>query len=293
MPSYSYQNSVKSDTSDERINVYLQRPIAGLLVRAVYSTPISPNHLTLISIACGIIGGVLVALPDARLVAGGVCFYLKDIFDSADGQLARAKHQFSRRGRFLDSIGDCIVNLFLFGGVGVFLYRNGSSMLISLLIGVAGFLGISLRVSYHVFYQTSYLHSEQKYQTNRISEELRDEDYLVDRTTLWLQRMFLFLYGWQDRVMLGLDRWNFSGKNRKYNTMPAAWYRDANALRLSSVLGFGTEYVALTVCLLFGSVSAYLFFTLVCFNGIWLSSILYRKFILSRKMSLGDSNEDV
>ncbi len=293
MSFYSYENSIKSNKSDERINVYLQRPIAGLIVRAVYLTPVSPNHLTLVSILFGVIGGALVALPDARLAAAGVCFYLKDVFDSADGQLARAKQQFSRRGRFLDSIGDFIVDLFLFGGMCVFLCRGGTSILISLSIGVAGFLGTSLRVSYHVFYQTSYLHREQKYQTNRISEELRDEDYFEDRMTRWLQKMFLFLYGWQDRLMLRFDVWCFRGGNREHGTMPAAWYQDKIALQLSGLLGFGTEYVVLTACLLLGSVTTYLVFTLIFFNGVWLCSILYRKFFLSRKMSMGNSKEDV
>ncbi len=293
MPSYSYENSIKSNKSDELINIYLQRPIAGFIVRAVYLTPVSPNHLTLVSILLGIIGGVLVALPDARLAAAGLCFYLKDVFDSADGQLARAKQQFSRQGRFLDSIGDFIVDLFLFGGICVFLYRGGTSILISLSIGVAGFLGTSLRVSYHVFYQTSYLHGEQKYQTNRISEELRDQDYLEDRTTFWLQRIFLFLYGWQDRLMLWLDRWCFRGGNREQGTMPATWYQDAIALRWSGLLGFGTEYVVLTVCLLLRSISAYLFFTMIFFNGVWFCSILYRKFFFVHNRSMGNSTEEV
>jgi hypothetical protein len=128
---------------------------------------------------------------------------------------------------------------------------------------------------------------------NRISEELREQDYLDDRTTLWLQRIFLFLYGWQDQIMLWLDEWCFRGENREHGTMPAAWYQDANALRLNGLLGFGTEYVVLTVCLLLGSVSAYLFSTLIFLNGVWLWSILYRKFILSRKMPVGNSKEGV
>jgi len=40
---YSYKNSVKSDISDELVNVYLQRPLAGIVTRAVYFTPITPT----------------------------------------------------------------------------------------------------------------------------------------------------------------------------------------------------------------------------------------------------------
>ena len=70
-----------------------------------------------------------------------------------------------------------------------------------------GFLGITLRVSYHVYYQTSFLHLQQQYSMNRITEEIRAEDLLTDRLTLRLQRMFLLLYGWQDRLMGRIDMW--------------------------------------------------------------------------------------
>ena len=46
-PPYSYDLSVKSDISDELINVYVMRPAAGLLVRALYRTSITPNQVTL------------------------------------------------------------------------------------------------------------------------------------------------------------------------------------------------------------------------------------------------------
>ena len=287
MPSYSYEKSIKSNTSDERINVYLQRPIAGLIVRALYGAPVTPNHLTIVSIIFGVIGGALLAFPDAQLAAARICFYMKDIFDSADGQLARAKQQFSRRGRFLDSIGDFVVNLFLFGGISVFLQRDGIPMGAAVLIGIAGFLGTSLRVSYHVFYHTSFLHGEQKYQTNRTTEEIRNEDYLEGRTTLLLQKIFFYLYGWQDQFVRMLDQWCFDGKIRDRSKMPKSWYQDTTALHVSGLLGLGTEYVGLTVCFLFGSIPAYLFFTLLALNGVWLSSVFYRKFFLASRIIRG------
>ena len=52
---YSYRDSVKSDKSDELINTYLLRPIAGVIVWALYYTPITPNQVTIISILSGII----------------------------------------------------------------------------------------------------------------------------------------------------------------------------------------------------------------------------------------------
>lgn len=287
---YSYKNSVKSDISDELINVYLQRPLAGLVARCVYPTPITPNQLTIIGTLIGIAGGFLLGEQNAHLPAAALCFYVKDIFDSADGQLARAKHLYSRKGRFLDSIGDYVVDLFLFGGIGFHLLRDGMSFAAVLFVSLAGFLGVSLRVSYHVFYQTSYLHQEKRYGTNRVTEELRGEDYLEDGLTIRLQEIFQFLYGWQDQAMARLDAWCL-GK-RKGEDTEARWFRDRIGLLLGGFLGFGTEFVLLTACLLLGNIQLYLVVTLGVLNCVWLSAILYRKMILGVKISAETTKEE-
>ena len=281
---YNYKNSVKSDVSDELVNVYLQRPLAGIVTRVAYFTSITPNQLTIIGVLFGIAGGILLGGHNAPLAAAAVCFYLKDIFDSADGQLARAKQLYSRRGRFLDSIGDYIVDLFLFGGIFAFLLRNGVEVLPALLVGLVGFLGISLRVSYHVFYQTSYLHQEKQYHINRITEEPREEDYHEDATTIRLQKIFYLLYGWQDRLMTRLDSWCWGDLERRDESAITEWYRDAVGLRLGGFLGFGTEFVLLTICLLLNNIQLYLFFSMIVLNCVWISAILYRRFFLAGKI---------
>ncbi len=282
---YSYKNSIKSDISDELVNVYLQRPLAGLVTRSVYFTPITPNQLTIIGVLFGVAGGIFLGRNDAHFTAAAVCFYLKDIFDSADGQLARAKHLYSRRGRFLDSLGDYVVDLFLFGGIFFCLHRNGVPLATALLVSLAGFLGISLRVSYHVFYQTSYLHFQKRYVNNRVTEELRGEDYLGDAVTIRLQKIFYFLYGWQDRLMDRLDEWCLGNKKREDTALEARWFQDRTGLLLGGFLGFGTEFVLLTACLLLGNIQLYLFFTLVVLNCLWLTAILYRKVFLRVRIS--------
>ena len=283
-PPYTYERSVKSDVSDELVNVWLQRPLAGLVTRAVYSTPLTPNHLTIIALVFGIAGGMLLASDGAKLTAAAICFYLKDVFDSADGQLARAKQLYSRGGRFLDSIGDFVVNLFLFGGIFIALHHDGTSLFGALIISIIGFLGVSLRVSYHVFYQTSYLHSRNEYLTNRTTEDFRKEDYSEDKVTMGLQRVFLVLYGWQDNLMKRLDGWS-SRKVRLASVMsPAQWYGDETGLRLGGFLGIGTEFVLLTASLLLDSLWLYLFISMIVLNGVWIVTMYYRRVVLAKKM---------
>ena len=185
---YSYQNSIKSDKSDELINTYLLRPIAGIIVWALYYTPITPNQVTVISIVSGIVAAFFYLKGTAgAFIVAGLFIMLKDILDSADGQLARAKQLQSRIGRFLDSIGDFIVDAAVFGSIGWTLYKLNNEWWM-LLLALLGLVGISLRVSYHVFYQVQFLHLQKQYENNRITEEIQEEDLRKGRVELTLQQ---------------------------------------------------------------------------------------------------------
>jgi phosphatidylglycerophosphate synthase len=286
MPSrrtYSYRSSVKSDLSDELINTHLLRPAAGLIVRLLYPTRVTPNHVTIASTIAGILAGVsyLQGIPSWTFVAG-VLITLKDLLDSADGQLARAKEMYSRTGRFLDSLGDILVNALVFTAITVVLFRvHGDPLWIAL--GTIGFLGITLRVSYHVFYQASFLHCQRMYAVNRTTEEIREEDRAGSRTALTLQRIFLFLYGWQDRCMLGLDRWCRSGIVQT-EANDQRWYGDPTGLRLSGFLGMGTELFLLMAFSVANRLEWYFFVNVAGSNGLWAVCIMYRRFVLREAM---------
>jgi phosphatidylglycerophosphate synthase len=280
---YSYDSSVKSDISDELINTYLLRPVAGLLVRILYNTSTTPNQVTIAAIVFGLLAALLYSfdIPIMTMLAG-VSLTAKDLLDSADGQLARAKQLYSRAGRFLDSIGDFVVNAFVFAAIGIALGRATQDAN-SIALAALGFFGITLRVSYHVFYQTSYLRLHDTYALNRVTEEIRAEDRLADIRTLRLQSVFLFLYGWQDVIMVKLDTWCRHGLPRARRA-DERWFDDRIGLRLSGSLGMGTELFLLTACSVFNKLHWYLYANLIALNGVWLINILYRKCILARRL---------
>lgn len=276
---YSYQSSIKSRASDELVNTYLLRPLAGFLVRVLFYTPVTPNQVTLASIVFGVAGAIFLSNETAAATAvGGLLVTAKDILDAADGQLARAKRMFSRSGRFLDSIGDILVNAAVFAGIAVGLSVRGNAWWI-----VPGcllsFLGISLRVSYHVFYQTAFLHQINSYEGNRLTEEFTDEDRQSDSVTRTLQGVFLLLYGWQDRLMSRIDGWS-SGGIREDSPEGRAWYGDLTGVRLSGFLGLGTELFLLMLCALADRMGFYLLVNLVGMNMMWCICIGYRRWVL-------------
>ncbi|MEO8166920.1 MAG: CDP-alcohol phosphatidyltransferase family protein, partial [bacterium] len=229
---YTYSSSIKSTASDELINTYFIRPAAGLIVRLLYRTIISPNQVTIASTFVGFAAAVLyVGGTQAHNLAAGLLITLKDILDSADGQLARAKNQYSRRGRFMDSIGDFFVNAFVFAAISTALYESSHSVW-NVIPGIVGFFSLTLRVSYHVFYQTAFLHLNDRYTVNRLTEEVREEDLRQDAITLRLQTIFQWLYGWQDSLMKKIDEWSRAGLTHSQSN-DIDWYGNLPALRIS------------------------------------------------------------
>jgi hypothetical protein len=280
-PQYSYRQSLKSDASDELINTYLIRPVAGILVRLLYQTRVSPNHVTLAAATAGIGAALLYAAGTAASVAwAGTCIVIKDVLDSADGQLARAQQRFSRTGRFFDSISDIVVNFLVFGAIG-FSLLDSTESISTLFLSLSGFAGITLRVSYHVFYQTAFLHLGGQYTSNRLSEELTEDDRKTDRLAVALQRVYQAVYGWQDRLMMRIDSWCRTGVGGERKR---AWYSDVTSLRLSALLGMGTELGLLSLFSLGNRLQEYLWFNLVVMNGLWLVCIAYRRVLLAGRL---------
>lgn len=277
----SYKSSVKSSLSDELINTYLLRPVAHQMVRLLYPTGVTPNQVTGASIGAGFIAAAVYAFGGpALLPLAGLLVTLKDLLDSADGQLARARRMYSRFGRFLDSVGDFVVNALVFAAIATALFlQTGWSPVF--LAGLCGFFGISLRVSYHVFYQTSYLHLRHEYEVNRTTEEIQQADLDGDRRTLLMQKLFLLLYGWQDRLVSRLDGWSMRGILQE---KLGAWYSDRTALLLSGFLGLGTELFILMLFSVARRLDAYLWMNIVGMNAVWCFCILYRRRVLRRRL---------
>jgi phosphatidylglycerophosphate synthase len=278
MADYEYRKTLKSSLSDELINTYLLRPVAGLIVSVLYKTSVTPNQVTLASTVAGLVAAAFYLNNEAVTTAvAGLMVTLKDVLDSADGQLARAKGQYTRTGRFLDSIGDFVVDLAIFAAIGWILYKASSDIWM-LVLAMLGFIGITLRVSYHVFYQTSFLHIEERYVNNRVTEEITEDDLAGDPLALTLQRIFQFLYGWQDRLMLRIDSW-CRGKCSDREFL-LRWYSDVAGLRISGLIGIGTELFLLMICSLLDELRLYLFLNLLWMNGIVFFSIFYRRVFL-------------
>jgi hypothetical protein len=97
------------------VDLHFFRPIGIRIARALQPTGISADQVTLWSLVIGLVAGHLFAYRDpwTNLIGFGL-FIVSDVFDSADGQLARLRGTSTRFGRALDGINDNLrfVNLY-------------------------------------------------------------------------------------------------------------------------------------------------------------------------------------
>jgi phosphatidylglycerophosphate synthase len=119
-----------------------------ILVFFFLRTSIKPNTVTIIYGLAGILGGVLLAIPNkATILISILIFFLKGILDWSDGHLARITEQTSLTGHILDSYGAQLNSLGLQIGLGFYVAHKS---------GIAWFYYLIPLIPF--FYATNLMH---------------------------------------------------------------------------------------------------------------------------------------
>ena len=246
----------------------------GSVVRMLYSTPITPNQITVLSFFVGLLSvGFYVSGRSDSLLWGAIFLYGKVLLDNIDGNLARIRGTSSRLGRFLDSLTDFLVTVMVYIGISFYLVQttgdNGFWFL-----GLFGLLACFIQSTFFVFYLVSYTSRVGSYDKNRVDESITEEDLASAEQNQWnlrLQKIFTWSYGWQDRLIERLDfvSRKLAGVSEKEET---AWYGDRCFLTAISPLCLCTNNVMLVIFSLVGQVELFLILliSLMNFYGIGL-----------------------
>jgi len=142
---FDYEKSARKRDDDYSpksfgLNKNLNRPLASLIVRAVFRTKITPNQLTIASFIISLAGAYCFFKGRPLFFAlGGILAQLSSIVDCADGMLARARDQRSEYGAYLDLVLDRVSEFFLMMGctLGYYFYSGRLNLLIIGFIAVA------------------------------------------------------------------------------------------------------------------------------------------------------------
>ena len=246
----------------------------GWMVRMLYSTPITPNQITVLSFFVGLLSmGFYVSGRSDSLVWGAIFLYGKVLLDNIDGNLARIRGTSSRLGRFLDSLTDFLVTVMVYIGISFYLVQTTGDNRFWFL-GLFGLLACFMQSTFFVFYLVSYTSRVGSYDKNRVDESITEEDLASAEQNQWnlrLQKIFTWSYGWQDRLIERLDfvSRKLAGVPEKEET---AWYGDRCFLTAISPLCLCTNNVMLVIFSLVGQVELFLILliSLMNFYGIGL-----------------------
>jgi len=131
------------------LDTYVNRTVSGRLTRVLLPYPVTPNQVTLLSLAMGLLAAWLLAQPGRSAgLAGLALFQASVILDHADGEIARLKFQFSRYGKWLDNFSDHLVDLAVVGGIAWRAAGAGASgrLILVALLAAVGLTGAFLAV---------------------------------------------------------------------------------------------------------------------------------------------------
>lgn len=133
-----------------KVEKYINRPLASLIVRAVLNTKITPNGLTYTNFLLGILAAFFFSRGEyVYFVLGGISIQLSAIVDCADGMLARAKDMCSDYGALLDIFLDRITDFCLVVGMTIGLFTATSDAnLLALGFLAAGLLALQANLFY-------------------------------------------------------------------------------------------------------------------------------------------------
>jgi phosphatidylglycerophosphate synthase len=106
--------------SEGFLSRHFERRISLALTRRLVRTRLTPDAMTLVSLAIGLTGAPFFLSPSPALqLTGALLFLAHSILDGCDGEIARLKFQESRRGAILDFWGDNLVHVAVFGSIAI------------------------------------------------------------------------------------------------------------------------------------------------------------------------------
>ncbi len=97
------ESTFKSQDTEEWLDIHFTRPLGLLWALFFKRLHVHPNVVTILSIILGAAAGVMFYFDDIRLTVIGILLLVwANLYDSADGQLARMTGQKTQWGRILD-----------------------------------------------------------------------------------------------------------------------------------------------------------------------------------------------
>ncbi len=275
-----FKSSLKSYDVEEILDIFFYRPLSFVFVKLIYSTNITPNQISAVSMLFGILAGVAFGFGSAQsFFAAGIMLLVSNVMDCADGQLARLKKNGTGIGRIIDGFIDYVTGFSMFLGIGIGLSVATGNYLYVWLITLAGAVSRIFQNMYFDNYRNVYMVNVYN-KGNNLEDELDEFSRLkkvLDRSKGRHADKFLVnIYLKYISVQIGASR------DERLNVDPEV-YKSKNKmmLRTWSWIGSTTHLSAAILASFFNRIDLYLWATFTLGNLMLLVFYLIQKRILN------------
>jgi hypothetical protein len=285
--SSEFKQSLKTIESEEILDLLIFRPVAFAFVKLIYGTNITPNQISIVSMLFGIFSGVFYGFATAESFIIAVSFFfISNVLDCMDGQLARLKNNGTKIGRLIDGFIDYVTSTSIFLGIGIALTSITGDALFSWALTIAGGVSKALQNLYFDHYRNMYLeyvHNKVSSVTDEILEFTEEKKKLERVKGKFIERLLINTY-------LGYcNLQKTSTQHRSINISPEE-YRRRNKflLRVWSWIGSTTHMFVLGVITIYAvftnlvNIQIYLILTVTFGNLIFITLLIWQKVVIDK-----------
>lgn len=176
-------------TSDDFVARFTIQQIAPFFTKLIAKTPITPNHVTTLSLVLAILSAILISFSDYtyNIVASSILFVVL-MLDYVDGILARYRKKLTKFGVYMEYIFHEIVPPSLFFALGINSYKHINNV-IPLYLG-----GITILL---IFFINTIRSSKERIVFRHILETKKIPNYVQDKLSKEPKKSFLssFIFG--------------------------------------------------------------------------------------------------
>ena len=177
---------------DGVVDTWLNRPVGRCLSKLLVWTSVTPNQVSAGSTILGVAAGALFYLgPYWPALWGAILLQVSAVIDCVDGDIARVAYKESELGRWLDIVGDNVVHITVFVGVGIGLWVQGNAG--ALPLGISA--GIGALISFLVVLRGMSARHEDNARLQSFLDKMANRDFSVLLLILAaMDQLWLFLW---------------------------------------------------------------------------------------------------
>jgi hypothetical protein len=293
-----YKSSLKAVEVEEIFDLILFRPLAFLFVKATFSFNLTPDRVSVAALLIGSSAGILFGFGDLTFFAlGGVLYFISNVLDCADGQIARMKKNGTKVGRIIDGVVDYVVSTFVFVGIGIGLtnqfhnhesnlwgnaYLNLNPVGYIWLISILGGVSSAIQAIYFDFYRNKFLEIVYGKASN-IIEEISEYEAEKKRfeenpgSSNIFERFLVNVYLRYSNLQLKIQQDHEENHNHNKPNPKVYYVNNKLLLRLWSFIGSTTHIALCVACAWANNMELFLIICILPLNLLMIALFLVQK----------------